>query len=117
VVNQYLSAIYGAPCVLTEILQTKEWALIAALNGGETPIKHKVIRNDKMQVSAPIWNSRIYEAGSRTQNYDKGFERFVGKFNPDTPYKAVMAIESGVHLQVVALPRPVTLFLCGGLRS
>jgi hypothetical protein len=97
VVNYYLERIYAHPCTLTEVLQTTEWALVAALNGGEIPIKHRVIRNPEVPVSAPVWNSRIYEAVLHTQNYDKGIERFVGKFDPEIPDQAVISIEKGAH--------------------
>jgi hypothetical protein len=31
------------------------------------------------------------------QNYDKGFDRFIRKFDPDVPMSAIMAIPKGVH--------------------
>jgi hypothetical protein len=43
------------------------------------------------------WNTAVLESGLRTQNYDKGFARFIRKFNPDVPMSAVMAIEDGKH--------------------
>jgi hypothetical protein len=97
VLNQYLTMMYGPGQVLTEILQTKEWALVAALNVGEIPIHHRVIKYPSVPVSAPVWNSRIFEAGLHTQNHDKGCDRFVGKFNPGTPMEAVMAIAKAGH--------------------
>jgi hypothetical protein len=35
VANRYLTMMYGAMPPVTEILSTKEWALIASLNGGQ----------------------------------------------------------------------------------
>jgi hypothetical protein len=97
VVNSSLEISYGPGQVLTEIIQTKEWALVASLNGGEIPIKHRVIRDMTKPVQPSVWNSRIFEAGLRTQSYDKGFDRFVGKFNADTPIEAVLSLVKGIH--------------------
>jgi hypothetical protein len=38
---------------------------------------------------------KVLEAGLRTQNYDKGMDRFVRKFNPDEEMSAVVAVHSG----------------------
>jgi hypothetical protein len=40
-------------------------------------------------------NGAILEAALRTQNYDKGLDKFVWKFNPEEELSAVVAIESG----------------------
>jgi hypothetical protein len=45
----------------------------------------------------PAWNEQIYEAGLRTQNYDKGFDEFVRKFDPDLATSATFAVVKGVH--------------------
>jgi hypothetical protein len=97
VTKRYLTMMYGAEPIFTETLQTTEWALVAVHNGGEIPIKHRVIRSPKVPVDPPVWNTRIFEAGLRTQNYDKGCDRFVGKFDPDTQVSAIIAIEKGAH--------------------
>jgi hypothetical protein len=36
-------------------------------------------------------------SGTRTQNYGKGLERFVGKFDPSVPVSATIAVEPGCH--------------------
>jgi hypothetical protein len=50
-----------------------------------------------MVIEAEVWNSRIFEAGLKTQNYDKGIERFVRKFNPESEPEAVLAIVKEAH--------------------
>jgi hypothetical protein len=75
----------------------KEWALIGALNGGEIPASHRLVQEEPITVRPEVWNPAIYEAGLRTQNYDKGFDRFVRKFDPELPTEAVMSIAKGVH--------------------
>jgi hypothetical protein len=81
VANRYLTMMYGAMPEVTELLHTQEWALIASLNGAEIPAKHHVIRNPKVTVNHLVWNKETFEAGLRTQPYDKGLDRFVGKFD------------------------------------
>jgi hypothetical protein len=43
------------------------------------------------------WNKEIFEMSLKTQPYDKGLERFVGKYEPSLPILAVIAIEKGCH--------------------
>jgi hypothetical protein len=98
VANRYLTMMYGEMPEVSEMLHTQEWSLIAALNGGEIPAKHRVIRNPDVSVAnSSVWNKEIFDAGLRTQTYDKGMDRFVRKFDPSQPVSAVIAIEPGCH--------------------
>jgi hypothetical protein len=56
-----------------------------------------VIRNPAITVDLPVWNKEIFYAGLRTQNCDKGLDRFIGKFDPSVPISAVIVIEPGCH--------------------
>jgi hypothetical protein len=40
-------------------------------------------------------HERILEAGLRTQNYDKGLEKFVRKFDPAEEMSATVSVQSG----------------------
>jgi hypothetical protein len=40
-------------------------------------------------------NGAILEAALKTQNYDKGFDKFIRKFNPKREMSAVVAVEEG----------------------
>jgi hypothetical protein len=48
-----------------------------------------------------ILNGVSFETGPRwglkAQNYDKGFDRFIRKFDPDTETQAIVAIVTGFH--------------------
>jgi hypothetical protein len=74
-----------------------EWALIAALDGAEIPIKCRVVRPEKVKPPQWAWNQQIYDAGLKTQIYDKGFERFVRKISPEVEMSATLAIVKGAH--------------------
>jgi hypothetical protein len=78
-------------------LSTKEWALIGALNGAEIPAQHRLVQEEPITVHSEAWNSQIHEAGLKAQNYHKGFDRFIRKFDQDLPTEAVVAIVKGVH--------------------
>jgi hypothetical protein len=43
------------------------------------------------------FNQRIFDVGRETQNYDKGFDRSVRKFNQDEEVAAACAVVRGVH--------------------
>jgi hypothetical protein len=80
-------------------LTSHEWALIAAFDGGEIPAEHRAIRDDSVKPAQAAWNQGIYDSGLKTQNCDKGFERFVRKFNPEEEMNATLAIVEGVHFE------------------
>jgi hypothetical protein len=71
--------------------------IVAALNWGEIPAEHRVVRDQSVASQPTAWNQRIYDAGLKVQNYEKGFERFVPKFDPDEEVNATLAIVKGVH--------------------
>jgi hypothetical protein len=100
IVEQYMLTLYGPGITCTERLHRKESASAAALNGGEISIRDRVIRDESVAVQPEICNQRIFEAGLRTQNYDKGCEHFVGKFNSEEPIEAVMALVKG-HIMIM----------------
>jgi hypothetical protein len=62
---------------------------------GEIPWQY---RSDSVQASYEDMdsiNGAVLDAALRTQNYDKGLEKFVRKFDPAQDMTAVVAIESG----------------------
>jgi hypothetical protein len=97
VVESYLQVLYGLGVVCTERGIAKECALIGALNGGEIQIQHKVIRDEPVTIPPGAWNSRIFDAALQIQNYYKGFERFVRKFDPDLRMESVITIVKGAN--------------------
>jgi hypothetical protein len=77
---------------------TKEWALIAAIDGGVVADQHRVQlvgKHDLEEVAT--WNKEIFVAGLATQPYGSGLGKFTAKFKPDMPYSATIAIERGTH--------------------
>jgi hypothetical protein len=61
------------------------------------PERHRAVRDEALTAQAAAWNQRIADAGLRIQNYDKGIERFVRKFDPDEELEAMISIAKGVH--------------------
>jgi hypothetical protein len=55
------------------------------------------VRKDPAKDIAESWNSAVLEAGLRNQNCDKGFDRFIRKFNQEEEMTAIMAIQEGAH--------------------
>jgi hypothetical protein len=77
---------------------TKEWALIAPINGGIADDKHMVQLESRHEVEqVAVWNKEIFIAGLATQPYGTGLGKFSSRFKPDEPYVATIAIEKGTH--------------------
>jgi hypothetical protein len=64
---------------------------------GEIPERHIAGLDESLAVQAIAWNQRIADAGRKTQNYDKGLDRFVPKFDPNQELEATVAIAKVVH--------------------
>jgi hypothetical protein len=81
-----------------DIHHTKEWALIAAMNGGTVDDKHRVPLIGKHELEAvATWNKETFIAGLATQPYGIGLGKFTAKFRPNEPYSTIIAIEKGTH--------------------
>jgi hypothetical protein len=77
---------------------TKEWALVASIDGGIIADQHRVQlvgKHDLEEVAT--WNKEIFVKGLSTQPCGSGLGRFTPKFKPNVPYSATIAIERGTH--------------------
>jgi hypothetical protein len=95
-----LTMFYGQEPDLQEKYKhhTKEWALIAAINGGTVDDKHRVQLVGKHELEAvATWNKETFIAGLAMQPYGSGLGKFTAKFRPNEPYSATIAIEKGAH--------------------
>jgi hypothetical protein len=72
---------------VTEQSSTTEWAMIGALgdgvNSGEIPAYHHLSTSPDLLPIAPAFDLRTLDSGLKTQNYDKGMDRFIRKLNTD----------------------------------
>jgi hypothetical protein len=59
--------------------------------------RHQAVLDESLAMQAEAWNQRLADAARKTQDYDKGLERFVRKFDPDQEMEATIAIAKGVH--------------------
>jgi hypothetical protein len=86
---------------VTEQLQTTEWEMIGSLGNdsitGVIPTHHRLQASAEALASAPAYNLRIRDAALKTQNYDKGLDSFVRKFDPEKEMSATMALCRGHH--------------------
>jgi hypothetical protein len=98
IANRALVMFYGEGPTTGDTHHTKEWALIASINGGEIDPKHRVLLTEKHSLDAvAAWNKETFDAGLATQPYGSGLGKFTAKFKPDQPYAATFAIEKGAH--------------------
>jgi hypothetical protein len=91
--------LYQGRIRVTEQLQTSEWAMIGSLGNDEISgiiqAYHRLQGTPEVQSSAPAFNLRIRDAGLKTQNYGKWFDRFIREFDPDEEMSATMALSRG----------------------
>jgi hypothetical protein len=77
----------SAQCIkedrLMEQFVTQEWAMIASLGNehevGTIPQHYRAQTSEAATGIERAFVESIYEAGLRTQNYDKGLEKFIRK--------------------------------------
>jgi hypothetical protein len=92
---QVLGILYQNRYSVTEEVPSRDWALVGSFGGGVIPIQY---RSELPQISLRdmiVANGTILDVALKTQNYDKGLDKYVRKFNPEEESSAVVAIESG----------------------
>jgi hypothetical protein len=62
---------------------------------GEIPADHRLQTPSEAVPITQAFNLRVRDSGLKTQNYDKGSDRFVRKFDPEVEMSATMAVYSG----------------------
>jgi hypothetical protein len=91
--------LYQGRFSLTEQLITNEWAMIGSLGdktvSGEIPQCHRAVTRSDAIGTEVAFHHRIHEAELRTQNYDKGFEKFVTKYERNEAMSTTVALVSG----------------------
>jgi hypothetical protein len=98
VAKRAITMCYRQEPAMGEAHHTKEWALIASINGGPIDPKHLVqLTEDQSLDKVATWNKEVFVAGLATQPYGTGLGKFAAKFRPDEPYSATIAVEKGVH--------------------
>jgi hypothetical protein len=80
-----------------DMMPTREWARVGSLGGGKVPEFHKLNPAPGFAQQVGAFEHRVFDAGLKTQNYDKGFDRLVRKFNQDEEVAAVISVVNGSH--------------------
>jgi hypothetical protein len=94
-----VTKLYQGRTRIIERLETKEWAMVGLLGNDELtgviPRHHKASTRPEALPTASAFCQRVHEAGLKTQNYDKGFDKFVRKFDPKEEMEATGAVTLG----------------------
>jgi hypothetical protein len=94
-----VGTLYQGMIRIVECLSTNEWAMVGALGNDELagiiPSYHRAATNSTAFPTASPFCQRVQEATLKTQNYDKGFDKFVRKFNPKEEMEATMFVALG----------------------
>jgi hypothetical protein len=94
-----LYVLYQGRYTIKEALTTREWAMVGSIGDesqvGQIPEHYRAqVQQEGEQMKEAI-HQRIFEAGLRTQNYDKGLDKFVRKFEKNEAMSATVAVLSG----------------------
>jgi hypothetical protein len=92
-----LRVLYQGRYEVKEEVPSKTWELVGSIgdstNVGEVPLAYRNEAHHSDLIEAI--HMKILGAGLRTQNYDKGPDKFVRKFDPDEEMSATVAVHSG----------------------
>jgi hypothetical protein len=82
-----------------EEVATREWALAASIGDddrqGVVPIQYRLPETQATPNETKAVHERILETAVRTQNYDRGLEKFVRKYENLEAMSATLAIQDG----------------------
>jgi hypothetical protein len=90
-----LGILYQGRYQIEREVPSKEWALVGSFGGGVIPMH---FLSDPPEISLETMmsgNGDILEAALKTQNYDKGFDKFIRKFDPSQEMLALVSVEEG----------------------
>jgi hypothetical protein len=96
-----LLELYQGRMRVVEQLATRELAMICSIGDDVQsvgiPPKRRARPGDEALLQFVAWNRAIQELGLKTQNYDKGLDRFVWKFKADEEMSSTVAVARGHH--------------------
>jgi hypothetical protein len=92
---QVLNVLYQGRYSVKEEVPSHEWAIVGTFGDGVVSWQHRLEPPQVSLQDMVSLNGAILDAALRTQNYDKGFDKYVRKFNPEQESSAVVAIEAG----------------------
>jgi hypothetical protein len=94
-----LYTMYQGRYGIVERVATREWALVASIGNsttcGQIPIQYRLEMPQITPELAKAGYQRILDAALRTQNYDRGLDRFARKFDNTEEMTATIAIQEG----------------------
>jgi hypothetical protein len=110
--NEGIQSMYRGRYRVIEEVPTGEWALVASFgddsNVGAIPIEYRLLAQEEMMEPDGVTprkplspqeikaiHARILETALRTQNYDRGLDKFVRKYKNLEAMSATLAIQSG----------------------
>jgi hypothetical protein len=93
--TQVLHILYQGRYTIEREVPSREWALVGSFGGGQIPLQFYADPPEVSLAAMTAGNGAILEAALKTQNYDKGFDKFVRKFDPEQEMSALVAVEEG----------------------
>jgi hypothetical protein len=90
-----LGVLYQDRCSIDEQVASREWALVGSFGDGVIPIQCRLEPPELSFTEIFAIHKRILESGLRTQNYDKGLDKYVRKFDPTEESSAAVSIHTG----------------------
>jgi hypothetical protein len=92
-----LRELYKGRYTVQEEVPSKTWALVGSIGDGTRVGEIQIAYRNELQQLKLIEGAhrKVLEARLRTQNYDKGLDKFVRKFDPDEEMSAAVAVHTG----------------------
>jgi hypothetical protein len=90
-----LGILYQNRYVIEEEVPSREWAVVGSFGGGEIPIQYRLPQPQMTYQEEVAANATILESGLKTQNSDKGLDKYVRKFDPAEESSTVVSIHTG----------------------
>jgi hypothetical protein len=92
---QILALLYQNRYSVTEEVPSRDLALVGLYGDGVIPMQYRLELPQTSIQRMVATNAAILDAALKAQNYDKGLDKFVRKFNPEEDCSAVVALETG----------------------
>jgi hypothetical protein len=110
-INDGIASMYRGRYRIIEEVSTREWALVASFGDdsrqGAIPIHYRVPMPKALPQEVKAVHARLLETALRTQNYDRGLDKFVRKNTCNSTRLARRCWLGGFHeTRIETLPTP-----------
>jgi hypothetical protein len=99
--SERIRSLHDGRFTLQEQVRSTGWIAVGSLGNederGQIPPEYRLVSSPAVVPVAPAFNTQLKKADLRTQNHDKGLDRFIRYYDESKCLAAIIALAEGKH--------------------